>query len=113
MTLRSRFPFAVLVPALIATTVVEVAAAQADLASLAAQTDQVFAQFDKSDLPGCVCAVMRDGEVVYNRAFGMANLELDVPLTPRSSVPAPCGRSGTTTGVINATSGRSWACTRR
>ncbi|MDA2913818.1 beta-lactamase family protein [Acidobacteriia bacterium AH_259_A11_L15] len=60
------------------------AAAQADSASLAAQTDQVFAQWDKPDSPGCVCAVMRDGEVVYSRAFGMANLELDVPLTPQS-----------------------------
>ncbi len=60
------------------------AAAQADTVALAAQTDQVFAQFDMPGSPGCVCAVMRDGEVVYNRAFGMANLELDVPLTPQS-----------------------------
>ncbi len=60
------------------------AAAQDDPASLAAQVDQLFAQWDKPGSPGCVCAVMRDGEVVYNRAFGMANLELDVPLTPQS-----------------------------
>ncbi len=84
MTHRSRLPFAVLVPALIATPVVDGAAAQADADSLAAQTDQVFAQWDKPDSPGCTCAVMRAGEVVYSRAFGMANLELDVPLTPQS-----------------------------
>ncbi len=84
MTHRSRLPFAVLVPALIATPVVDGAAAQADADSLAAQTDQVFAQWDKPDSPGCVCAVMRAGEVVYSRAFGMANLELNVPLTPQS-----------------------------
>ena len=27
---------------------------------------------------------MRDGEIAYSRAFGMANLEYDVPLTPQS-----------------------------
>ncbi len=43
MTLSSRFPFAVLM-ALIATTVVERAAAQADADALAAQVDQLFAQ---------------------------------------------------------------------
>ena len=52
--------------------------------SLAVLTDQVFAHLDKPDSPGCTCAVMRDGAIVYSRAFGMANIELDVPLTPRS-----------------------------
>jgi CubicO group peptidase (beta-lactamase class C family) len=84
MTHTSSLPFAVLVPALIATTAVDGAAAQADSASLAAQTNQVFVRWDRPDSPGCVCAVMRDGEVVYSRAFGMANLEFDIPLTPQS-----------------------------
>ncbi len=84
MAHRSRLPVAVLVLAVFAITGVHGAAAQADVDSLAAQTDQLFAQWDNPDSPGCVCAVMRDGEVVYNRAFGMANLELDVPLTPQS-----------------------------
>jgi CubicO group peptidase (beta-lactamase class C family) len=70
--------------ALLSFVLVPQVAAQADSDSLAAQTDQVFAQWDKPDSPGCVCAVMREGEVVYSRAFGMANLELDVPLTPQS-----------------------------
>jgi CubicO group peptidase (beta-lactamase class C family) len=82
MTHRSSLPFAFLVPALIATTVVDGAAAQADSASLAAQTDEVFAQWDKPDSPGCVSAVMREGEVVYSRGYGMADLQHDVPITP-------------------------------
>lgn len=81
---RSRLPFAVLVTALFTATVVDGAAAQTDAESLAAQVDQVFAQWDKPDSPGCTCAVMRDGEVVYSRAFGMANLEHGVSLTPQS-----------------------------
>ena len=84
MTHRSSPPFAVLAAALLATTIVHGVAAQADADSLAAQVDQVFAHLDKPDSPGCACTVMRDGEVVYSRAFGMANLELDVPLTPQS-----------------------------
>ena len=52
--------------------------------SITAQVDKIFEKWDKPDSPGCVCAVMREGEVVYSRAFGMANLELDVPLTPQS-----------------------------
>ncbi len=63
------------------TTSVDRAAAQA--VALAAQVDELFAQWDK-DSPGCACAVMRDGEIVYSRGYGMANLEHDVPLTPQS-----------------------------
>ncbi len=84
MTHTSSLPFVVLLPALFTATVVDGAAAQTDADSLAAQVDQLFAQWDKPDSPGCTCAVMRDGEVVYSRAFGMANLEHDVPLTPQS-----------------------------
>lgn len=32
--------------------------------------------------PGAVVVVSRDGEVVFNEAFGMASLELDVPMAP-------------------------------
>ena len=84
MTHRTSLLVAVLLPALFATTVVDGATAQAESDSLAVQTDQVFAQWDQPDSPGCTCAVMRDGEVVYSRAFGMANLEHDISLTPQS-----------------------------
>ncbi len=50
--------------ALLSFVLVPQVAAQANSDSLAAQTDQVFAQWDKPDSPGCVCAVMREGEVV-------------------------------------------------
>lgn len=52
--------------------------------SLAARTDSIFAPWDKPDSPGCVCAVMRDGRIVHQRGYGVANLELDVPLGPES-----------------------------
>ncbi|MCA1481147.1 serine hydrolase, partial [Bradyrhizobium sp. NBAIM08] len=34
--------------------------------------------------PGCICAVSQDGKVVVNRAYGSADLERDVPLSPNS-----------------------------
>jgi CubicO group peptidase (beta-lactamase class C family) len=52
--------------------------------SAAARTDRVFAQWDRSDSPGCVVGVFRDGRIAYARGYGMANLELGVALSPQS-----------------------------
>jgi CubicO group peptidase (beta-lactamase class C family) len=47
-----------------------------------ARVDALFAQWNKRDSPGCSVAVGRDGTVLYERGYGMANLELTVPITP-------------------------------
>lgn len=52
--------------------------------TFAPRIDQLFAPWDKSDSPGASVAVSRNGVVLYERAFGMANLELKVPNTPVS-----------------------------
>jgi CubicO group peptidase (beta-lactamase class C family) len=59
-------------------------AAQRSDASLAARVDAVFKDFDKPTSPGCAVAAYQDGTIVYRRAYGMANLDHDVPLTPAS-----------------------------
>jgi CubicO group peptidase (beta-lactamase class C family) len=46
--------------------------------------DAVFADFAKPDSPGCSLAVARDGRLLYTKSYGMANLELEVPLSPAS-----------------------------
>jgi CubicO group peptidase (beta-lactamase class C family) len=46
--------------------------------------DQIFSVYDKSGSPGCSLGVIRDGEFVYRKAYGLANLELGVPLSPQS-----------------------------
>ncbi|HVT58637.1 MAG TPA: serine hydrolase domain-containing protein [Thermoanaerobaculia bacterium] len=46
------------------------------------KADAVFARFDHRDSPGCALAVVRDGRVAYARGYGMASLELAVPITP-------------------------------
>ncbi|MBO6575469.1 MAG: beta-lactamase family protein [Rhodothermales bacterium] len=52
------------------------------LAQSAQQVDDVFAAFVGTDLPGCAVGVSQDGEIVLERAYGMANLEFDVINTP-------------------------------
>jgi len=46
--------------------------------------NRVFAVWTATDGPGCALGVSRNGEVVYQNGYGMANLELDVPITPAS-----------------------------
>jgi CubicO group peptidase (beta-lactamase class C family) len=49
-----------------------------------AAIDALFAEWDKPDSPGCALAVIRDGEITYQRGYGMADLENNTPITPDS-----------------------------
>jgi len=51
----------------------------ADIPSCA---DAIFAPWDRSDSPGCALALKQNGNVVYERGYGMADLEHDIPITP-------------------------------
>ena len=44
--------------------------------------DKLFAQFDDINKPGASVAVLQDGEVVFSKGYGSANLEYDIPVTP-------------------------------
>jgi len=46
------------------------------------QVDKVFEKWDKPDSPGCAVGVYKDGQIVYKRGYGMADLNDDVPITP-------------------------------
>lgn len=48
------------------------------------RVDAIFAEWDKPDSPGCALGVIQDGELIYARGYGMANLDLDVPISPAS-----------------------------
>jgi CubicO group peptidase (beta-lactamase class C family) len=50
--------------------------------SESAQVDQLFTEWDKPASPGCALAVMRDAHVIYERGYGMADLDHDVKITP-------------------------------
>ena len=46
------------------------------------RVDRIFAQWDQPNSPGCALAVMRDGQIIYQRGYGQATLEYDAPITP-------------------------------
>ena len=48
---------------------------------LGLEFDQILAREFKPDAPGCAVLVSRNGQVIYEEAFGLANLELNVPNT--------------------------------
>lgn len=52
--------------------------AQPDLGQ---KIDKVFEQFDKRDSPGCSVAVAKDGNILFEKGYGMANLEYSIPMT--------------------------------
>lgn len=43
--------------------------------------DKLFAQWDKTTTPGCALAIIKDGQVIYKRGYGMAKLEDDIVMT--------------------------------
>jgi CubicO group peptidase (beta-lactamase class C family) len=47
----------------------------------------LFAAWDKPDTPGCGVGVSRDGDVIFDRGYGMANLERREPITPSTALP--------------------------
>lgn len=55
-----------------------------DTATESTDIDAIFAAWDRSDSPGCALAVIREGEIIYSRGYGMADLEHDIPITPKS-----------------------------
>ncbi|AHG89155.1 beta-lactamase [Gemmatirosa kalamazoonensis] len=44
--------------------------------------DPIFAEWDRGDSPGCAVGAARNGRFVYERGYGMANLDYDVPNGP-------------------------------
>jgi CubicO group peptidase (beta-lactamase class C family) len=43
--------------------------------------DSIFSAGIKDGAPGCAAAVIKDGKVIYKKAFGLANIENQVPIT--------------------------------
>ncbi len=46
------------------------------------QIDAIFASFNRTDSPGCAAALVKAGEVVFSKGYGLASLELGVPIRP-------------------------------
>jgi CubicO group peptidase (beta-lactamase class C family) len=46
--------------------------------------DELFLEWNKPDTPGIALGVIKNGELVYSKGYGIADLEHDVPITPSS-----------------------------
>ncbi|MBT3133520.1 beta-lactamase family protein [Alteromonas sp. ALT199] len=46
--------------------------------------DRLFTQFDDINKPGASVAVLQDGEIIFSKGYGSANLEYDIPVTPET-----------------------------
>ena len=52
----------------------------------AQRVDALFSPWDTDDAPGAVVAVYEDEKLAYAKGYGIANLDLGVPLTPQSAL---------------------------
>lgn len=46
--------------------------------------DKIFKDFDNIQKPGAAVAVVQNGEIVFKKGYGSANLEYDIPVTPET-----------------------------
>src|SRR6476661_11196944 len=53
-----------------------------DAATLERRADSLFSDFTKSVSPGAAVVVIRDGQAVFRKGYGYADLEHRVPITP-------------------------------
>jgi CubicO group peptidase (beta-lactamase class C family) len=61
-----------------------IAFAQATSGSVAAKIDSLFKPYDTKSGPGAVVAIVRNDSVLYQKAFGLANTEYNIPNTPET-----------------------------
>ncbi|WP_338876281.1 serine hydrolase domain-containing protein [Spirosoma sp. SC4-14] len=52
--------------------------------SLTQKIDAVFAEYDKTNTPGCALAILKEGKIIYQRAYGMSNLEYNIAINSSS-----------------------------
>lgn len=49
-------------------------------ANFTEQVDAIFKEIDTQSHPGCSVGIIEKGQVIYQKGFGLANMELDIPL---------------------------------
>ncbi|MHA4844722.1 serine hydrolase domain-containing protein [Flavitalea antarctica] len=51
--------------------------------SIKSKIDNVFKSFNDKT-PGCAIAIIKNGELVFEKGYGMANLEYNIPISPKT-----------------------------
>lgn len=82
MTMKHQISVVLL--SLLSLSVLATQAPDGEAPALDSQVDAIFTEWDKTNSPGCALGVYRDGEIVYARGYGMANLEYGIAISPQS-----------------------------
>jgi CubicO group peptidase (beta-lactamase class C family) len=48
------------------------------------RVDDIFRSFDRPGRPGVAVAILKDGKIIFSRGYGLAQLEYDIPIAPRT-----------------------------
>lgn len=41
--------------------------------------DEIFSEWDQPNTPGCALGIIKDGQLIYGKGYGLANMEYDIP----------------------------------
>lgn len=82
--MRSRLPALTLLSVLSPLAVWAQSAPPAPSESATQRVDALFQKMDTTVSPGCAVSVMKDGRIVYERGYGMADLDHNIPITPQT-----------------------------
>lgn len=58
--------------------------AQSSSSDIEARVDKIFAEWNHSNSPGCELAVVKDGKIIYEKGYGMSDLDHDIPMSGKS-----------------------------
>jgi CubicO group peptidase (beta-lactamase class C family) len=75
------FATAILMIACITIDFASARAAAAAVGDESGAVNKLFKEWDTQSSPGCAVAVMKDGRIVYEHGYGMADLDHNVPIT--------------------------------
>jgi CubicO group peptidase (beta-lactamase class C family) len=79
---RNLFAIAILTTAFLSIDRTRATAATAAAGNESAAVNKLFKEWDKPSSPGCAVAVMKDGRIVFEHGYGMADLNHDIKVTP-------------------------------
>ena len=71
--------------ALLAALALSAACTMDDPVDYQAEVDRIFAEYQGEETPGAVVRVIKDGEPVLTRSYGMANIEEKIPVTAETN----------------------------
>lgn len=76
------FIMAAMLSAIALLITVQITAQPLNIKKLAVDYDKMLLEQFKPDETGCAALVAKGGQIIYHKAFGLANMELNVPMQP-------------------------------